>query len=292
MFFYFIAYPSKAFYASSNGILLWFNQILPTLLPFSILSNVLLAVCDASSQDTQRSFARITGWEWFVIACGMFFGFPIGSKLTADIYRSGAISAERAHILCAFTNNMSPAFVSSFVCCNILKDSSLVAPMFLALYMPPLLIGCFLLSKQPLTLSVHKKAASRFQIDMQIIDAGIVSSFVTLIKLCGYIVMFSITADLFMHIHFLPEQIRCLMVGITEVTNGTAQLAYISCSKEVKMLMAVLFLALGGLSGLAQTNSMLSQTGLPITSYIRFKLLYAACSVLVCLCMLLFGGIT
>ena len=58
------------------------------------------------------------------------------------------------------------------------------------------------------------------------------------------------------------------------------------------MLMAVLFLALGGLSGLAQTNSMLSQTGLPITSYIRFKLLYAACSVLVCLCMLLFGGIT
>ena len=196
MFFYFIAYPSKAFYASSNGILLWFNQILPTLLPFSILSNVLLAVCGASSQDTQRSFARITGWEWFVIACGMFFGFPIGSKLTADIYKSGAISAERARILCAFTNNMSPAFVSSFVCCNILKDSSLVVPMFLALYMPPLLIGCFLLSRQPLTLTVHKKAASRFQIDMQIIDAGIISGFDTLIKLCGYIVVFSIIVQI------------------------------------------------------------------------------------------------
>ena len=292
MFFYFIIYPSKAFLASSNGILLWFNQILPTLLPFSILSNVMLAV-NGSSQHARRSFAGITGWEWFVIICGTFFGFPIGSKLTADIYKNGETSSDRARILCAFTNNMSPAFVSSFVCCNILKDSSLILPVFLVLYMPPILIGCILLSRQPMELVVPKKSASRFQIDMQIIDAGIVSSFVTLIKLCGYIVMFSITADLFVHIRFLPEPIRYLMVGITEVTNGTAQLAYIAYSKQVKLLLAVLFLAFGGLCGLAQTNSMLAATDLSIISYIRFKLLYTACSVLLCLCMLTLGiGIT
>ena len=291
MFLYFIAYPSKAFLASQAGLLLWFNQILPTLLPFSILSNILLTVWDNSSDQEIHSFLHITKREWFIIFCGMLFGFPIGSKLTADIYKSGYTTEERAKILCAFTNNMSPAFVSSYVCSNILKNSAYTLPMFIMLYGPPFIIGCFRLSRAPIEQNTHKKSASRFQLDMQIIDAGIVSSFVTLIKLCGYIVIFSITADLFLHIRFLPNPIKYLMVGLTEVTNGIAQLSYIAYPERTKILMAVLFLSLGGLSGLAQTNSMLSDGGLPIKNYIYSKLLYAACSVLLCLCILFLGDI-
>jgi hypothetical protein len=292
MFFYFIRYPSRALLASQNGILLWFNQILPTLLPFSILSNILMAVW-AKTNPTDRKFLRIDMWEWFVIASGIFFGFPIGSKLTADIYAGGHTTKERAQILAAFTNNMSPAFVSAYVCAGILKRPDMVPLMYAVLYGPPLVIGCLKLSLgtteasagQPLS-TLHKNTASRFQIDMQIIDAGIMNSFLTLMKLCGYIVMFSITADMILHIRTLPSLVKTMVVGLTEVTNGIAQLSSLAYPEPIKILLAVLFLSLGGLSGIAQTNAMLSPCGLPIRNYIRSKLLYMSCSVVICLCML------
>ena len=280
MFFYFIKYPSRAFLASQNGLLLWFNQILPTLLPFSILSNIMLSACSQDRNQEIKTFARISIWEWFVIACGMCFGFPIGSKLTADLYERKMIEKERAEILCAFTNNMSPVFVCTYVCTNVLHNTSYILPMFAALYVPPLILGCLTLSAKPIHLSIQKKSASRFQLDMQIIDAGIISSFLTLIKLCGYIVMFSITADLLLQLNFLPKTLQILLVGCTEVTNGIAQLSTYNTPNDVKFILAVFFLALGGISGLAQTNSMLAPAHISLKKYIKWKILYTSCSVL------------
>jgi hypothetical protein len=314
MFFYFIKYPSRALLASQNGILLWFNQILPTLLPFSILSNVLLSAW-GKNRPTERRFLRINMWEWFVILCGLCFGFPIGSKLAADIYAGGNTTKKRAQILAAFTNNMSPAFVGSYVCTSVLGRPDLIFLIYAVLYGPPLVIGCLRLcldsGRHPHSqtgeagaehaysgmadhpgqgrLASQKNTASRFQIDMQIIDAGIMNSFLTLMKLCGYIVIFSITADMILHIRFLPGLSGTILVGLTEVTNGIAQLSHLTYPEPVKILLAVLFLSLGGLSGIAQTGAMLSPCGLPMKNYIRSKLLYMSCSV-ICLCILFFSG--
>jgi hypothetical protein len=289
MFFYFIKYPSRAFQASQSGLLLWFNQILPTLLPFSILSNVMILVWE-KSPVSDRHFLRINVWEWFVILCGLCFGFPIGSKLTADIYSRGYTTKKRAQILSGFANNMSPAFVSTFVCTSVLGHPDLILPMYGILYGPPVIIGCLMLFLAESETASHKKTASRFRIDMQIIDAGITNSFLTLMKLCGYIVMFSITADLILHIRVLPAGLRTILVGLTEVTNGIAQLSFQTYPDSVNILLSVLFLSLGGISGIAQTNAMLAPSGLPIRNYIRFKLLYMSCSAMICLCSL-FSGI-
>jgi hypothetical protein len=289
MFFYFIKYPSRALLASQNGILLWFNQILPTLLPFSILSNILMSVWGKNT-PTDRKFLRISIWEWFVILSGLCFGFPIGSKLSADIYAGGHTTKERAQILAAFTNNMSPAFVSTFVCTGVLGRPELILPVYAMLYGPPLVIGCLRLAQTdpgtPMRPVPQKNTASRFQMDMQIIDAGIMNSFLTLMKLCGYIVMFSITADIILHIRFLPGPVKTMIVGLTEVTNGIAQLSHLLYPDSAKILLAVLFLSLGGLSGIAQTNAMLSPSGLTIKNYIRSKLVYMSCSMAICLLFL------
>jgi hypothetical protein len=124
---------------------------------------------------------------------------------------------------------------------------------------------------------------------MQIIDAGIVNSFLTLMKLCGYIVMFSITADIIRQFRFLPGQVRYLLIGLTEVTCGLGQLQGAPYSDAVKLLLAVLFLSLGGLSGAAQTGACLAPGGLSLKKYLRSKLLYTCCSIGCCLCLLLLG---
>ena len=39
---YMFAHPQKALHASQQGLLLWFHTLLPTLLPFMILSNLVI----------------------------------------------------------------------------------------------------------------------------------------------------------------------------------------------------------------------------------------------------------
>lgn len=292
--FYFLLRPKDAFYASSNGILLWFEQILPTLLPFSILSNIVLSSNIFHSINTMLykigiHFKKISFEEWFIIFCGFLFGFPIGSKLTADLCSRNMISERRAQILCAFTNNLSPVFVSSFVCSTQFNHPEWIIPTYCLLYGPPFVIGiCSLLKNHDNNPCYDdKKKASRFRIDMKILDAGILNGFETLIKLCGYIVLFSIIVDIFRKCTFLPSIIQILVMGNIEVTNGIAILSEYSCDITLKYLLMIQFLAFGGLSGIAQTGSMLLPTKLSLKKYVKWKLLFVICSSIIPLFLLL-----
>lgn len=101
LFLFFICFPHAAVSASKQGLRLWFTQILPTLLPFCVLSYVILR-----SEILPKKFSTC-----YIVLCGFLFGFPIGCKLTADFYSSNYISREKASALCCFTNNLSPVFV-------------------------------------------------------------------------------------------------------------------------------------------------------------------------------------
>ena len=83
MIFYFLIYPQNALMASRRGLTLWFEQILPTLLPFSVVSYIILHsnLFSQSARTKNHNFLRIQPEEWYVIFCGFLFGFPIGSKL-------------------------------------------------------------------------------------------------------------------------------------------------------------------------------------------------------------------
>ena len=276
MILYFLIYPQNALMASRRGLTLWFEQILPTLLPFSVISYIVLHsnLFSHPAHEKKHSFLRIQPEEWYVIFCGFLFGFPIGSKLSADLYEHHRIVKKRAQILACFTNNLSPVFVTS-VLVNQLHFSSVV-PFFLLLYGIPLSICLALLSFIKPERFVHEKKASRFQLNMQIVDAGIINGFETLIKICGYIMMFSIFAEIAQSIPYGSSFPKLVLTGCLEVTNGISALSQFSCNHFQKYLLTVLFLALNGISGLFQTASLLSVSNLSIKQYLKMKLLLIA----------------
>lgn len=267
---------SKCSHGIPQGLTLWFEQILPTLLPFSVISYIVLHsnLFSHPAHEKKHSFLRIQPEEWYVIFCGFLFGFPIGSKLSADLYEHHRIVKKRAQILACFTNNLSPVFVTS-VLVNQLHFSSVV-PFFLLLYGIPLCICLALLSFIKPERFVHEKKASRFQLNMQIVDAGIINGFETLIKICGYIMMFSIFAEIAQSIPYGSSFPKLVLTGCLEVTNGISALSQFSCNHFQKYLLTVLFLALNGISGLFQTASLLSVSNLSIKQYLKMKLLLIA----------------
>ncbi len=270
MLLYFIFFPKDALDASRQGLILWFEQILPTLLPFSILSYIVLksnifAMCKNSSRN------RISAEEWYVILCGFLFGFPIGSKLTADLYRQNHITKEHAQILCVFTNNLSPLFVIAVL--QEILHLKAYASFYILLYGIPFIYGIIGLAKtnSPL-LYKQKNTASRFQMNMQIVDAGIINGFETLLKICGYIMMFSILTQMLRSVPWKHSLFPLLLTGCMEVTNGISLLGESDVPIRLKYLLSLLFLSLNGICGLFQTASILSDTGLSMRNYCKHKL--------------------
>lgn len=199
------------------------------------------------------------------------------------------ITRREADVLFIITNNISPVFVTSFILYTQLGLSHLSAVTLLILYFPALLLGSILLSadarrtKDRTAFHAQKQPASGSQMNFKIIDTGIMDGFETLTRLGGYIMLFSMIASLLQKLP-VPRVVTLILTGMVEITNGIAMLPDSGLPQSVQYVLAVVYTAFGGLSGIAQTSSMIRDTPLSIKHYCIAKLLLAACcGLLACL---------
>lgn len=271
-------FPEITVNASKKGIEIWFHQILPALLPFTILSTVLV------KSNLLKSFkgnANLISCL-IVMSCGFIFGFPVGAKLSADFYTQRLLTQKQASILAIATNNFSPMYVCGFAIPLLFKSKIYTTLSYVILYFVPLLIvAIYLIFENAKSKQSHSEKdtytdiSSTFQLDMPIMDSSIISGFESLIKICGYIVLFSIVTEIFTSfiVAFIihPPSILTLLLGNLEITNGIQLLSSVNCEENQKYIMAIQLLSFGGLSGIAQTCSILSDAELSMHKYIIGK---------------------
>ena len=274
-------FPQAAVAASKQGIITWFEQILPALLPFTILSGILLRSRFMNSFRNGSNLLTIM----LTLICGFIFGFPVGAKLASDFYSQSLLSRRQAILLCVTANNFSMMYVFGFVIPTLFPEKKLEKLSFLLLYLLPLVISIasLLIWGRKDKNYIQKNTASRFQLDMQIVDAGIISGFESLIKICGYIVLFSLASRMLFLLWQNTSLPAILIVGNLEITNGITLLSQTTFSSEkIRYLLAIQFLSFGGISGLAQTASIMKPSGLPIKDYVIGKLLLTLLLLIVC----------
>lgn len=302
---YILCSPENAIQAASFGLLLWYSKMLPTLLPFAILSYIFVAagLLDRPCRFLHRFLKNIlpvSSEGIYPLFAGFLFGFPLGSRITAQLVEEGRMEAAWGNRLFPVCNNISPVFISGFILSSSLQKPELTGVTLLILYGPPL--SFFILQGKLFPLKsqegtnafstrslLQKKAASRSQINFKIIDAGIMSGFETLTKLGGYIMLFAILAQMTTSLPFGNPVIKSLLVGITEITNGVAAISGSALPFASQYPLIIFCTAFGGLSGLAQTASMVRNAGLSMSAYIRTKVLCSLASAALALLYIHYG---
>ncbi len=290
---YILLYPADAVSASRNGLVLWYEKILPTLLPFAIISNVLIhsGYMDALTKRFEkifRLFLPISGEGIFILCTGFLFGFPMGSKNCAELLKADKINPKEAEILFYTTNNISPVFTGSYILLQQLQLSGMFGISLLILYGPALFL-CMILFPKEHVKNGHEKSASRSQMNFKIIDAAIMNGFETLIRIGGYIMLFSILISIVENLP-IPKPAALLLENCLEITNGINCLADTDLTIRIKYIVAMTSTAFGGFSGIAQTSSMIRGTALSMKKYCLMKLLLSLCTLIlsVFVSMLLF----
>ena len=287
LFFSMLSFPQTVFTGASYGLVLWFRHVLPTLLPYMILINVLICtpalhwIC----RITSTFLCPLLGTSYygtFAVLTGFLCGYPMGAKTASDLLDTQKISRSEASYLLSFCNNTSPAFILSYVVAQNMKERNLCIPFFLILTFTPLMLSFIfrLFYRLPeSSCSFPQVTPGSFSnpsesISDSFLDRCILNAFESVTKVGGYMMMFSVLIQLLASV--LPNTIFSLLLySSLEISTGIRLLFSSALYTSEKIILCAFLTSFGGWCCIAQTYSMISSSQLPILPYITAKLVTA-----------------
>ncbi len=309
MFFYPILISKSAF----DGAKMWSVSIFPTLFPFFVCTNMLIHLGFAKFMGEMLSpfmipFFGVSGIGSFPLFSGMMSGYPVGAKITTNLYEDDKLNKKEAQRLLAFSNNCGPLFIIGVIGGYIFK-SVVVGYYILFLHiLSALLYGIFL---NVFMGSVNTKVVSRKnhireafkqmrihtsnnnktfgQILSESVEGAIKSSLVVL----GFVVLFNVISTIIelFHIHMIITDmfnfithlnidgkiIESIFLGAIEMTAGLFLID--GKVNQLNIMVALFIVTFGGFSVHAQSISFIAKTDLSETRYIFDKFLKGLLSV-------------
>lgn len=281
-------------YYAFYGFSLWYSKMIPSLLPFMILSGILIRMNLSERfggllHPVLKYLYRCSENVSYGIIIGFLCGFPMGAKVTADLLKHQKITYEEAKFLLTFNNNIGPVYFCSFAIP--LLGLEHVLPYLFGMYGIPLLYGMFLrrttfknlttnaysLSNESTQNAVSEDTRNGLSL-LNAMDDSIKNSVQSILSLCGYMILFN-TLNLLPH--FLLPQIHIYLAPALEITGGLSILG-----KQLPIY-SLCMLTFGGLSCIAQTGSMIRNTGLSMKSYIFHKIILTLFAFIYYLCVFL-----
>lgn len=287
LFFSMLSFPQTVFTGASYGLVLWFRHVLPTLLPYMILINVLICtpalhwICRITSTFL-CPLLRTSYYGTFAVLTGFLCGYPMGAKTASDLLDTQKISRSEASYLLSFCNNTSPAFILSYVVAQNMKERNLCIPFFLILTFTPLMLSFIfrLFYRLPeSSCSFPQVTPGSFSnpsesISDSFLDRCILNAFESVTKVGGYMMMFSVLIQLLASV--LPNTIFSLLLySSLEISTGIRLLFSSALYTTEKIILCAFLTSFGGWCCIAQTYSMISSSQLPILPYITAKLVTA-----------------
>ena len=282
-----LVHPEEALLSAKDGMSLWLNVMIPTLLPFLILTGILLKTGNIPQlleplAPFWKHFFGISPAGAYVLILGFLCGYPMGAKLAHDLYINHQISQREGEYLLTFSCNASPAFIFSYLSQNILEGK--IPPHSLLLILLSADFVCMLFFRflvyhgntvSSVKPEYRKKETYQQDSTGVILDVSIMSGFETITRLGGYILIFSLLFTSFYHYWPFCSQNKILLTSPIELTTGLHQIAQSAFSWKIKYITSMTLTAFGGFCVMFQTKSVLEEK-LSILPYIFAKCLNAS----------------
>lgn len=282
-----------------TGLMLWFHDVLPLLLPFMLLSN--LFVLKIRTKKTGAAYAIPV-----LFLLGLLCGYPLGAKMAADFTKEGYIKSSTATILLPLCNNISPMFLSGYIGHTVLQDQFPFRFLLAVLYVPYVLVTsiAFLIfhtinkRRQKFSnsnkhtkraISAQEAAVTHHLSDSTDHTSGYLTKYipqqststqsndlllqsVIQITYVGlYIMICSILFALVCAIPNLPSDVSTVLCGILEITQGSTVLAASTFLPAIKTALILACTSFGGISAFLQTIQVTKQSGLSMIYYFVIK---------------------
>ena len=292
--------------AAKEGLMLWANNVVPSLLPFFIATELLSYTNVVNKlgkllNPIMRPIFRVPGIGSYALLMGIISGYPTGAKIVVNLKEQGLCTEEEAERMLAFTNNSGPLFILGTVGISLFGNSTIGFLLLFTHILACLSVGILFRfwkgknnsSLKSFSTSNSKKEEVNFSNLGDILGRSILSSIKTVVMIGGFVVLFSVILSILKSSNvitilgnlFTPflsmlgaSDLRfstSLISGILELTNGLTQISLIPCKEiSINIILSAFLLGFGGFSVLLQVNSIIAKSNLSIKSYFVGKLLH------------------
>lgn len=298
-------YPQAAMQGVREGLSLWANAVLPALLPFFVLTSLLLEsgmlrLLAPLAAPLCRLF-RIPREAGGVLLSGWLSGAPNGARLAASLAKRGELTGPEASRLLSAATVTSPLFLVGTV------GQALGSPA-----LGGLIYGIHLLAAicngvlwrghgAHAARAAHAAPPPASAALLHVLPEALRTSCLSALFIGGAIAVFSALSSVLAALGavealqrtllFLlpPEAVPPLLAGALEVSNGCRLAASCALSLPVRASMLCALCAFGGLSVFCQAQVFLDGLA-PARTYLLGRLTHAGLSFALCRAIFLFFG--
>ncbi|MBP3284350.1 MAG: hypothetical protein J6M02_02490 [Clostridia bacterium] len=291
-----IVFPQDMIAATKSGLTLWYNVIVPSLLPFLILSDLITKsalpyLFGKLFAPVMKILFHLPGVSSIAVFLGMTGGYPIGAKTTADLLKNNAISQNAANHLITFVNNSGPLFILGAIGIGLYQNTTIGLLLLLSHYLAAFFTGfLFRFFKKETESQTTASSPIRFEVIRLSKLSGILTETIkhSIQLICvigGFILTFSIfsailekTGILLLLSKILFPKIETqtsysILTGLLEVTNGVNKVATLSIPLLYKLIITSMLVSFAGFSIHMQTLSVLSDTNISFLRYLTGKII-------------------
>ena len=266
-----LCFHEETFIGAKNGLILWYQTIIPSLLPFILITNAL--------SETQSHLPALTilnrllpgkSYPLFSLLLGNLCGYPLGGKIINDFAKSGTIGSDYANKLLAVASQASPMFLVGYVHNHILNEELPLSIFLSSIYIPNILLFMLISRKQHSTSSF----VTPHKISSPMISDTFLHS-VQIITIIGiYMILFSILFEILLP-YCKPASTK-IILSFTEITTGINLLTTLVVSKPIKIALICALSTFGGVSSALQVKYVLSYPNATIKKYLLHKITLSA----------------
>ena len=285
--------PSVYMQATLSGLLLWLNNVLPALFPFFFFSGLLLKLDVVSKLGNKLEWLthklfHCSGGAGLVFLISIISGYPVGARVTSDLYKSKMISQAEVCRINAFGSTSGPLFVVGAVGVGMLHSHVAGIILLISHYLGAILNGICYRNYRYTPTKVHKMTLESHNSNL---TEAMYSSIISILLVGGYIVIFFILIEMLSNIGFLKllanllfflpsDLVTGFFSGIIEVTTGCELLSHVSSLFIVPLVCALI--SWGGISIHAQALTFLSPCGMKSSIFFLQKFTQSIISFGIC----------
>lgn len=277
-----ISYPDQALEASLRGLEMWLEKVFPSLLPFFITAELLIAFgvvrfIGVLCEPIMRPLFNVPGVGSFAWAMGMASGYPTGAKITVRLREEKQITKLEGERLVSFTNACSPLFIFGVVATVFFNDPKLGILLAIAHYGGNALVGICMrfyggkdnekedqTGKRKVSLlrafkEMHESRLADTRPFGEIFGDAVINSIKTLVMVGGFIIIFSVFIkllfiigvspilssgfQLLLHLFNMPIELALpIFSGLFELTIGSDLITNVAVDPLIAKIIAVSFI--------------------------------------------------
>lgn len=286
--------PGMSIMSAKEGLNIWVNLLLPSLLPFLIISNLLISlgfidIFGRLLEPLMKPLFNVSGIGIFPFSISMMSGYPVGAKLTSNLRQNNLITKVEGDRLISFSSTSGPLFLLGTVLIGMLNYPELSPLILIPHYLGALTIGMvFRFYRKDDKSNNEKKLFKPQKKDNSIgslISTCIKDSMDSMLMIGGFVIIYSVIIDVLLESSFFisllrgvskitfidMEVLKGITAGIIELTNGCNIISSLNIKLINKILILNFLIGWGGFSIHSQALSFISNTDINTRIYLVSK---------------------